>query len=48
MADKIKVLRYGESVEEADTRSMLDHPQQDYTKSLWAVRSFRKTEHSRR
>ena len=44
MADKIKVLRYGESVEEADTRSMLDHPQQEYTKSLWAVRSFRKTE----
>ena len=46
MADRIKVLRYGESVEESDTRSMLNDPQQDYTKSLWAVRSFRKTEHA--
>jgi len=44
MADKIKVLRNGESVEESETRSMLCDPQQDYTKSLWAVRSFRKTE----
>ena len=44
MADRIKVLRYGESVEESETRQMLDDPQQDYTKSLWAVRSFRKTE----
>ena len=46
MADKIKVLRYGESVEESETRNMLSNPQQDYTKSLWAVRSFRKTEHN--
>ena len=46
MADRIKVLRYGESVEESETRNMLDDPQQDYTKSLWAVRSFRKTEKS--
>jgi len=46
MADRIKVLRYGESVEESATRQMLDDPQQDYTKSLWAVRSFRKTEKS--
>jgi peptide/nickel transport system ATP-binding protein len=46
MADRIKVLRYGESVEESETRSMLNDPQQDYTRSLWAVRSFRKTEHS--
>lgn len=45
MADKIKVLRYGESVEESETRKMLSDPQQEYTKSLWAVRSFRKTEH---
>ncbi|MDD1979020.1 ABC transporter ATP-binding protein [Pseudomonas tussilaginis] len=41
MADRIMVLRHGKLVEEADTRSMLDAPQQDYTKSLWAVRSFR-------
>jgi peptide/nickel transport system ATP-binding protein len=44
MADRIKVLRYGETVEDADTRTMLSDPQQDYTKSLWAVRSFRKEE----
>jgi peptide/nickel transport system ATP-binding protein len=43
MADRIKVLRYGESVEEAETRTMLSHPREEYTKSLWAVRSFRKT-----
>ncbi len=42
MADRIKVLRYGETVEDADTRTMLSAPTQDYTKSLWAVRSFRK------
>ena len=44
MADKIKVLRHGESVEESETRSMLNNPQEEYTRSLWAVRSFRKTE----
>ncbi len=44
MADRIKVLRYGETVEDADTRTMLSDPQEDYTKSLWAVRSFRKEE----
>jgi peptide/nickel transport system ATP-binding protein len=42
MADRIKVLRYGEEVEEAETREMLAHPKQDYTKSLWSVRSLRK------
>ncbi|MDX1709963.1 MAG: ABC transporter ATP-binding protein, partial [Rhodovibrionaceae bacterium] len=42
MADRIKVLRYGEEVEEADTREMLSHPKESYTKSLWAVRSFKK------
>ncbi|AGL87306.1 ABC transporter ATP-binding protein [Pseudomonas sp. Eqa60] len=41
MADRIMVLRHGKLVEEADTRTMLDAPQQDYTKSLWAVRSLR-------
>lgn len=40
MADRIMVLRHGKRVEEADTRSMLDAPTQEYTKSLWAVRSF--------
>jgi len=40
MADKIKVLLKGDEVEEADTRTMLSSPQEEYTKSLWAVRSF--------
>jgi peptide/nickel transport system ATP-binding protein len=41
MADTIKVLRHGREVEEADTRTMLDDPQEDYTRSLWSVREFR-------
>ena len=40
MADKIKVLRYGRTVEDAPTRRMLTAPQEPYTKSLWAVRSI--------
>jgi peptide/nickel transport system ATP-binding protein len=40
MADTIKVLLKGEEVEEAPTAQMLDNPKEDYTKSLWAVRSF--------
>ncbi|MFV2051281.1 ABC transporter ATP-binding protein [Aliiroseovarius sp. YM-037] len=44
MADFIKVLRFGEQVEEAETRKMLEHPEEDYTKSLWAVRSLEKPE----
>ncbi|MEL6953840.1 MAG: ABC transporter ATP-binding protein [Pseudomonadota bacterium] len=44
MADKIKVLLKGEEVEESDTRSMLSSPSQDYTKSLWAVRSHARAE----
>lgn len=42
MADRIKVLRYGEEVEEAETREMLTAPKQDYTKSLWSVRMLGK------
>lgn len=42
MADTIKVLLKGNEVEEADTKTMLAHPQEDYTKSLWAVREFRR------
>ncbi|AZV80540.1 ABC transporter ATP-binding protein [Parasedimentitalea marina] len=45
MADRIKVLLKGEEVEEADTRTMLSSPQEDYTKSLWAVRSYARAEH---
>ena len=40
MADRIKVLLRGDEVEEADTRTMLSAPKEDYTKSLWAVRSY--------
>ena len=40
MADRIKVLLKGDEVEENDTRTMLTSPREDYTKSLWAVRSF--------
>ncbi len=42
MADSIIVLRYGERVEEAQTRQMLADPKEDYTKTLWAVRTFKK------
>ena len=42
MADKIKVLLKGDEVEEAETREMLSNPKEDYTKSLWAVRSFKR------
>lgn len=42
MADRIKVLLKGDEVEEADTRKMLSDPSEDYTKSLWAVRSFQR------
>ena len=44
MADRIKVLRYGKSVEEAPTREMLANPREDYTKSLWSVRKLGKQE----
>ena len=44
MADAIKVLRYGETVEESDTRKMLSAPEEEYTQSLWAVRSIEKEE----
>jgi len=44
MADRIKVLLKGDEVEEADTRTMLSAPQEDYTKSLWAVRSHTRAE----
>ena len=41
MADRILVLRHGRIVEEAGTATMLDSPKADYTRSLWAVRSFK-------
>ena len=42
MADRIMVLRYGNMVEEGDTRAIVANPQKDYTQDLLAVRKFRK------
>ena len=42
MSDRIKVLLRGDEVEEAETRALLSAPREDYTKSLWAVRSFQR------
>ncbi|MGV8989697.1 MAG: ABC transporter ATP-binding protein [Cypionkella sp.] len=47
MADRIKVLLKGEEVETSDTDSMLNSPQEEYTKSLWAVRSFQSPQKAR-
>ena len=47
MADVIKVLLKGDEVEQADTAIMMSSPKEDYTKSLWAVRSFKTEEVSR-
>jgi peptide/nickel transport system ATP-binding protein len=47
MADTIKVLLKGEEVEESATKEMLDNPKKDYTKSLWAVRSFKRDQKER-
>ncbi|MCH8465772.1 MAG: ABC transporter ATP-binding protein [Roseinatronobacter sp.] len=44
MADRIKILLRGQEVEEAETRAMLAAPKAEYTKSLWAVRSFARPE----
>ncbi|MCW3782101.1 ABC transporter ATP-binding protein [Defluviimonas salinarum] len=46
IADRIKVLRYGEEVEEAETARMMAAPRENYTRSLWSVRSFRKQAHT--
>lgn len=47
MADTIKVLLKGDEVEEATTAEMLKNPKEEYTKSLWAVRSFVREQKSR-
>ncbi len=44
MAHRIMVLRHGNLVEHAPTRTMLKQPTQAYTKTLWAVRSLEKPE----
>lgn len=45
MADHIMVLQQGRPVETAATAQILDNPEEDYTKSLWAVRRL---EHPRK
>ena len=47
MADVIKVLLKGKEVEQSDTRTMLESPRDDYTKSLWAVRSYKHSQKKR-
>ncbi|MBR9653288.1 ABC transporter ATP-binding protein [Thalassovita aquimarina] len=46
MADRIKILLRGEEVEEQPTRDMLAAPKEEYSRSLWAVRSFTSEEKS--
>ena len=41
VADRIMVLRYGDLVEEGETRDLLSNPTAEYTKRLLAVRSLR-------
>lgn len=40
MADRIQVMRHGETVEESPARAMLIAPKEDYTRSLWSVRKL--------
>ncbi|MCG8382664.1 MAG: ABC transporter ATP-binding protein [Gammaproteobacteria bacterium] len=47
MADKIKVMLRGEEVEQAETAKMLEEPEEDYTKSLWSVRSYKRQQKPR-
>lgn len=42
MADRVMVMRHGTEVETASTQEMLDQPKAAYTKTLWAIRNFRK------
>ncbi|MDV6227416.1 ABC transporter ATP-binding protein [Nitratireductor aquimarinus] len=44
VADDIMVLRHGETVEHADTRKIIENPDEDYTRDLVNVRAVRHTE----
>jgi peptide/nickel transport system ATP-binding protein len=46
MAQRVMVLRHGQRVEEAPTRTMLAKPREEYTRSLWAVRKLNKAQRS--
>ena len=41
LADRIMVLRYGNLVEEGDTRQLLANPKEEYTRQLLSVRTLR-------
>ena len=41
LADRIMVLRYGNLVEESDTRKMMANPKEEYTRQLLSVRTLR-------
>jgi len=41
LADRIMVLRYGNLVEEGDTRELLANPKEEYTRQLLSVRTLR-------
>lgn len=42
LADRIMVLRYGDLIEEGNTREILQDPKEPYTRELLAVRTYRK------
>lgn len=42
MADQIKVLRYGKTVEDGQTEEIIKNPKEEYTRSLWSVRMLDK------
>lgn len=42
VANRIKVLRHGETVEEEPTRQIMDAPAAEYTRTLWSVRNMHK------
>lgn len=44
VSDRIMVLRHGHKVEEGPTRRMLDDPQEEYTRQLLSVRTYKKPE----
>ena len=44
MADRIMVLRYGDLIEEGNSREMLADPKEDYTRDLLAVRTYKKAD----
>lgn len=46
LADRIKVMRYGEEIEEGPAAEVVEVPKMDYTRTLWSVRQFEKQRHA--